>query len=57
MLGVGFVPVRNNGMWAYYTPSETYELEYGEDEVEVYADAFRDREGARYSCGRFNSYR
>lgn len=47
MLGLGFVPVRKKGKLPHYTLSETYELEYGVDEVEIHADAFRDIEGAR----------
>lgn len=38
-LGVGFVPVRKPGKLPGETVSETYELEYGTDTLEVHADA------------------
>lgn len=38
-LGVGFVPVRKPGKLPGKTVSETYELEYGTDTLEVHADA------------------
>lgn len=38
-LGVGFVPVRKPGKLPGKTVSETYELEYGKDTLEVHADA------------------
>ena len=38
-LSVGFVPVRKKGKLPYETMSETYELEYGTDEVEIHTDA------------------
>jgi adenine phosphoribosyltransferase len=38
-LGVGFVPIRKPGKLPARTVSETYELEYGTDTVEIHADA------------------
>ncbi len=38
-LGAGFVPARKPGKLPRPTASETYELEYGTDELEVHADA------------------
>ena len=38
-LGAGFVPVRKKGKLPASTISETYLLEYGEDCVEMHADA------------------
>lgn len=38
-LGAGFVPVRKPGKLPGKTVSETYELEYGTDTLEVHADA------------------
>lgn len=38
-LGVGFVPVRKKGKLPFETISETYELEYGTDELEIHKDA------------------
>ncbi len=38
-LGVGFVPIRKPGKLPGETVSETYELEYGTDTVEIHADA------------------
>lgn len=38
-LGIGFVPVRKPGKLPGETVSETYELEYGTDALEVHADA------------------
>lgn len=38
-LGIGFVPVRKPGKLPGDTVSETYELEYGRDTLEVHADA------------------
>jgi adenine phosphoribosyltransferase len=39
-LGVGFVPVRKAGKLPYDTTSATYELEYGQETIEVHRDAF-----------------
>ena len=38
-LGVGFVPVRKIGKLPAETLSETYELEYGTDTIEIHEDA------------------
>jgi len=38
-LGVGFVPVRKPGKLPWETVGEDYELEYGNDRVEVHRDA------------------
>lgn len=38
-LGVGFVPVRKPGKLPRPTISESYELEYGTDSLEIHADA------------------
>lgn len=38
-LGLGFVPVRKKGKLPRETITESYELEYGVDEVEVHVDA------------------
>ncbi len=36
---IGFVPVRKPGKLPYETYSETYELEYGQDALEIHKDA------------------
>lgn len=38
-LGVGFVPVRKKGKLPYKKISYTYQLEYGEDTLEIHEDA------------------
>ena len=38
-LGVGFVPIRKPGKLPSATLSESYELEYGSDSVEIHRDA------------------
>jgi adenine phosphoribosyltransferase len=38
--GAGFVPLRKAGKLPYETISESYELEYGTEVLEVHADAF-----------------
>jgi adenine phosphoribosyltransferase len=38
-IGAGFVPVRKPGKLPWVTVSETYELEYGTDSLDVHADA------------------
>ena len=47
MLEIGFVPVRKKGKLPSKTISEKYALEYGEDEVEIHIDAFRDTKNAK----------
>lgn len=37
--GAGFVPLRKPGKLPYKTLSQTYELEYGQDTLEIHADA------------------
>ena len=38
-LGAGFVPVRKKGKLPYKTLSQTYNLEYGQDMLEIHEDA------------------
>lgn len=38
-LGVGFIPVRKPGKLPWKTTSESYELEYGTDSLEIHTDA------------------
>ena len=38
-LGIGFIPVRKKGKLPCETIQETYSLEYGEDTLEIHADA------------------
>jgi len=38
-LGVGFIPIRKKGKLPYQTVSETYQLEYGTDVIEMHKDA------------------
>lgn len=38
-LGAGFVPVRKPGKLPYKTVTETYQLEYGTDALEIHQDA------------------
>lgn len=40
-LGVGIIPVRKKGKLPYRTYSITYDLEYGQDTLEVHQDAFK----------------
>ena len=44
-LGAGFVPIRKKGKLPYKTESVTYDLEYGNDTLEVHKDAIK--EGAK----------
>ena len=39
-LGVGFVPIRKKGKLPYDTHGATYDLEYGQDTLEIHQDAF-----------------
>ncbi|MGE0410008.1 MAG: adenine phosphoribosyltransferase [Amphiplicatus sp.] len=41
-LSVGFVPIRKKGKLPFKTIAESYELEYGVDEVEIHVDAIAD---------------
>ncbi len=43
-LGAGFVPVRKQGKLPWTVHSDTYELEYGVDTLEVHADAVQEGE-------------
>ena len=43
-LSIGFVPIRKKGKLPYKTLSESYELEYGVDEIEVHVDAIKEGE-------------
>jgi len=38
-LGAGFVPIRKKGKLPYKTKSVTYDLEYGQDALEIHEDA------------------
>jgi len=40
-LNVGFIPLRKTGKLPYTTESVTYQLEYGEDTIEVHSDAMK----------------
>lgn len=40
-LGVPFVPIRKSGKLPYDKVSQTYGLEYGEDELEIHIDAIK----------------
>ncbi len=40
-LGAGFVPVRKPGKLPWKTVSESYDLEYGQDTLELHQDAIR----------------
>jgi adenine phosphoribosyltransferase len=40
-MGVGFVPVRKPGKLPFTTIRETYDLEYGQDSLEIHGDAVR----------------
>ncbi len=40
-LGVGFVPVRKPGKLPYETISMEYDLEYGQDELQIHKDAIK----------------
>ncbi|OLF79798.1 adenine phosphoribosyltransferase [Maricaulis sp. W15] len=41
-LSVGFVPVRKRGKLPWRTLVEEYELEYGQDAIEIHVDAIRE---------------
>jgi len=38
-LGAGFVPIRKKGKLPWNTHQQAYDLEYGQDEVEIHTDA------------------
>lgn len=40
-LGVGFVPIRKPGKLPYQRVSQVYDLEYGQDTLEMHSDAIR----------------
>jgi len=40
-LGVGIIPVRKKGKLPYLTHSVTYDLEYGQDTLEIHQDAIK----------------
>jgi adenine phosphoribosyltransferase len=40
-LGVGFVPLRKKGKLPYKTESITYNLEYGQDTIELHVDSIK----------------
>lgn len=40
-LGKGFIPIRKPGKLPWKTASESYELEYGTDTIEIHVDATR----------------
>ncbi len=40
-LGAGFVPIRKPGKLPWMTITESYDLEYGTDQLEVHSDAFQ----------------
>ena len=42
----GFVPIRKPGKLPWKTASESYELEYGTDKIEIHVDALRPGQGA-----------
>lgn len=46
-LGAGFVPIRKKGKLPFKKVSQSYELEYGSDELEIHLDAFDGNKGAR----------
>ncbi|WP_027327378.1 adenine phosphoribosyltransferase [Helicobacter pametensis] len=46
-LGVGFVPIRKKGKLPFLKVSKSYALEYGEDEMEIHQDAFKNQNGSR----------
>lgn len=43
-IGAGFVPIRKKDKLPYKTLSETYELEYGNDKVEMHLDALSEED-------------
>lgn len=43
-LGAGFVPVRKPGKLPFETLAQTYDLEYGQDKLEIHSDAIKKSE-------------
>ena len=41
-VGKGFIPIRKPGKLPWKTASESYQLEYGSDRIEIHVDAVRD---------------
>ena len=44
-LGKGFVPIRKPGKLPWKTASESYQLEYGTDRIEIHVDAAKSGQG------------
>jgi len=44
-LGKGFVPIRKPGKLPWKTASESYQLEYGTDRIEIHVDAANPGQG------------
>lgn len=42
MLGIGFITIRKAGKLPHYTIKESYELEYGQDSLEIHVDAIKE---------------
>ena len=42
-LNAGFVPIRKKGKLPWKTYQETYDLEYGQDTLEIHQDEFKDQ--------------
>ena len=43
-LKCGFIPIRKKGKLPYKTSSQTYNLEYGKDTLEIHNDAINEKE-------------
>jgi adenine phosphoribosyltransferase len=43
-LGLGFVPIRKPGKLPYKTEQVSYDLEYGQDSVQIHVDSFENSE-------------
>jgi len=43
-LGAGFVPIRKKGKLPFDTYEQDYQLEYGQDTIEIHADSIRKEE-------------
>ena len=44
LLNCGFTPIRKKGKLPFKTFSETYDLEYGKDTLEIHSDAFNEND-------------